>query len=119
MRESRKKIEQPGRLRLIHLGPKLPLEGSPGAIVLGRLREGHQFGAWRKIRQPDIIEVTLRDLLFWHAARRPSNSPEPNTFVTVFMGSKSHDSDRQVRNLRFREMDARRKMNQMGLWPAL
>ena len=93
VRKRGQQIQDPTRLRPVHLCAVALRKHAPGTLVLrpqGCLQE--RF-AWRKIRQPDIVEVARGDLALGDASRGTPNGTDPHALVLCPTAPKLDDPD--------------------------
>ncbi|KGC59597.1 hypothetical protein DM75_3317 [Burkholderia mallei] len=100
-------IEHPARVAVLHLGAELARERLPIGIGLRRLRFGDEFGARRQRRQPDVVKVARRELVFRHAARRTAHGADPHALVVGTRRAEPDDADAHA-GLPFRMTGAHR-----------
>src|SRR5688500_12081399 len=76
VRQSREQIDQPRRVRRLHLRTVFPLERLPRLLVGGTLPFRDKRLARLQLRQPRIVEDPRRELGLRHTARRPPNGAD-------------------------------------------
>ena len=96
VREGGKQIERCPAIRPRHLSAISFPELGPIARALRLLREFYSGGAWRERRQPYIVEIPGRIILFWHAARRPPHRADAQALAGKAVATETNDTDGQA-----------------------
>src|SRR5678815_4973261 len=106
MRQGREHVQRLARRRHGHLGAILARDRGPLRVGLGAEAELHGGQSGREYRVPNVVPVEAREILFRHAARRPTYRAEARAFALRSGLPEPHDSYRHRRFSRYTSVTA-------------